>query len=671
MIQQHRCLSALALFCLAALLAPGAQAQTPDKPKDLTEMSLEDLLNVQVTSVSKKEQKLSSVAAAVYVITQEDIRRSGATNLPDVLRMAPGVQVAQINASTWAISIRGFNARYSSNVLVLIDGRTVYSSSFSGVFWDQQDVLLENIERIEVIRGPGGTIWGSNAVNGVINIITKSSKATKGGLINVGGGSEDQASESARYGGEIGKSGSYRIFGKYSRRADLPFSDGRNGADGWSQLHIGFRSDWDLSTRDSLTVSGDLFHTWESEAVKTSLLPGIPVQTFPQSFYVSGGDVLGRWKRTFSGGSETSLQTYYNQYQRTEFGIVETDKTFDIDFADHLTTHGRNDWVWGLGYRRAAIGLSPGGLETFNPPSRAEDLFTAFVQDEIRLSRSVSLTVGSKFEHNRFTGFEYEPSARIAWTVNEHSAIWMAVSRAIREPTRLDTELTAQLASFPVASNVVEVVTLRGNPKINEEKVVSWEAGYRAQINKTLSLDVAGFLSFYHSLITFEPQPTITTITPSGVRIEVPLLYENKGHARTYGGEVSMTWEPTRRWKIISGYSYLSMETGLDPSSQATLTLHTAGDNPRHMFQVRSLLNLSKNFDFDTSLYYTAKLSVGSVPSHTRVDVRLAWRPREKIEFSLVGQNLLGQRSLEFADANLFRETEPLRSVFGKITWHF
>ena len=667
MIQQFRRLSALAGFFLLA----GAGAQTTEKPKDLTAMSLDDLLNVQVTSVSKKEQKLSSAAAAIFVITQEDIRRSGATNIPDVLRMAPGVQVAQINASTWAISIRGFNARYSDHVLVLIDGRTVYSSTFSGVFWDQQDVLLEDIERIEIIRGPGGTIWGANAVNGVINIITKSAKATKGGLISVGGGSEDQASESVRYGDKIGKSGSYRVFGKFSKRADLPFSDGRNGADGWSQLHGGFRSDWDLSARDSVTVSGDIYQNWESEAARTSLIASPVLQTFPQSFEATGGNVVARWKRAFAGGSETSLQMYYDQFQRTELGIPELNKTFDIDFEDHLTTSGRHDVVWGLGYRRASIALAPGLFIALDPPSRTEDLFSGFVQDEIRLTHSVSLTVGSKFEHNRFTGFEFQPSARIAWAVNRHNAVWVAASRAIRQPTRNDTEVDAQLASFPVASNIVEVVRLEGNPSIHAEEVRDAEAGYRGQLSKTLSLDVTGFLSYYRNLINPEPQPIVTTILPSGLQIEAPLIYQNSADARGYGGEAYITWQPIRRWRISPGYSYLSMKTTLEPFSHVAASSDNSGDNPKHMFQVRSSLNLPRNFEFDSSLYYVTKLTQGSVPAHERLDCRLAWRPGEKIELSLVGQNLLGPRSLEFADANLFRETEPRRSIFGKITWRF
>jgi iron complex outermembrane receptor protein len=647
-------------------------SQSPEEKHDLTTMSLEDLMKVKVTSASRKEQTLSRTASAIYVITSEEIARSGATNVPDLLRMVPGVQVAQMTANTWAISIRGFNSRYSNNVLVLIDGRTVYSSSFGGVFWDQTELPLEDIDRIEVIRGPGGTVWGANAVNGVINIITKSSKVTKGGLISVGGGSEDLASTTIRYGDGIGQSGSYRLFGNYFQRADLPLPGSTtSGEDGWSRIHGGFRSDWDLSKRDLLTFQGDLFYNRESETVFTTLIPTPFTRSFAQSFDVGGGNLLGRWKRSSPGGSETSLQVYYDQYRRTELGIPETDKTLDVDFQNHLTTQGRHDVVWGVGFRSADISLAPGHFISFIPPARDENLFSTFIQDEIRLTNSLWLTAGSKFEHNRFTGFEYQPSVRLAWLPTRETTLWVAASRAIRQPVRQDADISTDLATFPLAANITEQVVLMGNPSLKAPAVHEFEAGYRSQLTKRLSLDVTGFLGFYRHLLTIEPQLPVTSLTPSGVLITVPFIYQNLAHAQNYGGEAYVTWNITSRWKISPGYSYLTMEQGLDPASHRAFLGVSPGDNPRHMFQVRSRLNLTRKLDVDNSLYYVDKLAVGNVPAYTRVDTRVGWRLGERTEFSLVGRNLLSARYTEFGDAIAFQNTQVRRNVFAKITWQF
>ena len=345
------------VLCAAAALSRG---QSPTA-KDLAQTSLEDLMNIEVTSVSKKEQKLSQAAAAVFVISQEDIRRSGATNIPDLLRMVPGIHVAQLDANIWAISIRGFTDRYGDKVLVLIDGRSVYTPLTSGVNWDQQDVPLEDIDRIEVIRGPGGTVWGANAVNGVINIITKSAKATQGGLASASGGSQESAQGLLQYGGTIGQKGAYRMFGSYGNVGNSPSPNGETVADGWHKLHSGVRSDWDLSPGDTMTVQGDLFQSREGQTIDTLFASDLPREAIIQdTITVGAGDILGRWNHTLADGSVTTLQVYYDGYRRVDRGLSETRNTLDFDFQHHLTIGSRQEIVWGLGYRTTSDNTTVG-----------------------------------------------------------------------------------------------------------------------------------------------------------------------------------------------------------------------------------------------------------------------------------------------------------------------
>src|SRR5271165_832641 len=402
---------------IAAIAFLSGLSGLAQQPKDLSQASLEDLMNIQVTSVSKKEQSLSKAGAAVFVITQEDIRRSGATNIPDLLRMVPGVNVARMSANTWAISIRGFNDSFADKVLVLIDGRSVYNPITSGVSWDQQDVPLEDIERIEVIRGPGGTVWGANAVNGVINIISKHSKATQGGLVVAGTGSGQSADGLVQYGGSAGGDGSYRVFGRYFRDDSAALANGIHGDDGWHGSHAGFRSDWDLSGHDTLMVQGDYFGTSEGQTLTTLISNQLPnLYTFNDKIAVETHDVLGKWTHGFSNGSEATLQLYYDHVRRNGEGAVEFLDTGDLDFQYHFRIGSRQDVVAGVGYRLNDQGLRPGYTISFDSGHRVDNLFNTFVQDEIRLAGSLALTVGSKLEHNSYTGFEYELSAQLVWT---------------------------------------------------------------------------------------------------------------------------------------------------------------------------------------------------------------------------------------------------------------
>ena len=661
----------LALNGLVPITSPGQSSSPPD----LTQASLEDLMNIQVTSVSKKEQKLSKAGAAVYVITQEDIRRSGATNIPDLLRMAPGVHVAQINAHSWAISIRGFTQRFRDKVLVLIDGRSVYTPTTSSVNWDQQDVPLEDIERIEIIRGPGGAVWGANAVNGVINIITKSAKATEGGLMSAGAGSQETAQGLAQYGGKIGRKGAYRVFGNYSNTGNSPSPTAGSLVDGWHKSHGGFRFDWDLSPRDTMTVQGDLFRAREGQTTSTLFSNDLFRKAIiDDRIAVGAGDVLGRWNHTLSNGSDTSLQVYYDRYNRVERGSDEVRNTIDLDFQHHLTLGSRHDIVWGLGYRSTSDSITPGYAVRYEPDHRTDNLASTFVQDEIRLADSLWFTIGSKFEHNAYTGFEYEPSARLVWALTDRQAIWASASRAIRQPSRSDFHFVVDLATFPLDTGGIGVIELTGSSDRKAERLHDFEVGYRAQMSKQLSLDVATFSSFYHGLQTQEPGDPFFTRDPALPHLVIPKVFDDNAHAHNYGVEFFANWNVTRRWRISPGYTFLQMHVTGDPASQDPNAGSIANESPKHQFQIRSLLNLTRHLDWDSALSQVGHLTHGgngSTPGYTRLDTRLGWRIGESLEFSIAGQNLLSPGRAEYHDVYGVFHTLVARSAFGKFTWRF
>jgi len=624
-------------------------------------------MNMQVTSVSKKEQKLSKTGAAVFVITQEDIRRSGVTNIPDALRLAPGVDVARVDANRWAISIRGFNDQHGNKVLVLIDGRSVYSPSFSGVFWDMVDVPLEDIDRIEVVRGPGGTMWGANAVNGVINIITLSSSATQGGLISAGSGSEDRGDGLVQYGGQIGQDGSYRIFAKYFDVGNSVFPNGQQAADGWQAGHAGFRSDWDLSPQDSLTVQGDFLKTDESETNTLLFANALPlVETFNEGITATAGNVLARWNHTLNNGSQMSLQVYEDYSRHFEQGFLDGEDTVDLDFQHHIRLGARNDVVWGLGARLIDTDYGAGYSFTILPNHRLDYLFSAFFQDELKLSSSVSLTLGSKGENNSYTGFDYEPSLQLVWAPSDRQTLWISAARAIRQPSALDNGLEDYASAIPFGSTFAILKTM-GNPRIQAEQLRDIEAGYRAQPGKRVTVDLTAFGGMYRDLESLEAQAPYVLIQNSVPFLILPYIFDNSAAAHTYGGEFSSNWRVTNRWRTGAGYSYFHMNLRGSPA-----VVSPPGQSPDHQFQVKSLLDLPHHLEWDSTLEFVSHLPAMNIPAYARLDSRIGWRIGEFIELSLVGQNLLTPRHAEFSSgvyptAYTFVE----RSVFGKVTWRF
>src|SRR5580700_6331931 len=657
----------------AGLQAPPTQEKPPitsTSQKDLTGTSIEDLMNMEVTSASKKEQKLSQVAAAIFVITQEDIRRSGATNIPDVLRIAPGVQVAQLDANIWVITIRGFSDRFADKVLVLIDGRTVYTPTTSGVYWDQQDVPLEDVERIEVIRGPGGTIWGANAVNGVINITTRSAKDTKGGLVSLSGGSGESSQGLLQWGGRAGQAGGYRVFGKYEGTGSLPLADGTPGGDGWHLWHTGFRSDLDLSAKDSLTIQGDFLRTSEGEILNVVLANALPQQpTFSSRTEVYAANILERWNRKVSEGSTITLQAYYDGYDRHEEGGYEGRRTFDLDFQNHVAVSGGNDLVWGLGYRVTSDNLTPKYSKSYVPAQRTDNLLSAYVEDEWKATRALHFIFGSRLEHNGYTGFEFEPSAQLVWTPTKRQSVWASAARSIRQPARADTAIQIDLAIVPLPGGDFGVKEVMANPSRKAEELIAYQFGYRAEVSKKLSFDVATFWNRYHHLQTDEPGNPFFTASPAPPHFVFPETSSDNAHARTYGVEAFLDWSVTKRWRISPGYTYLQMAVSPDASSLDTSVSSEAEDSPKHGYTIRSQVTLPRNFEWDTSLYFVGALPNQGIASYNRLDMRVAWRFGESTEFSLVGQNLLTPRHEEFGDdAPLHTLVE--RRLVAKVVWN-
>jgi iron complex outermembrane recepter protein len=637
---------------------------------DLSRMDVEDLMNIKVTSVSKREQSLARTAAAVYVIGQEDIRRSGAMNLPDLLRMVPGVDVRQIDANTWAISVRGFTNRYSNKVLVLIDGRSVYSASFSGVYWENHDMPLEDIERIEVIRGPGATVWGANAVNGVISIFTKPAKDTQGGLAVVGGGSQVHSLELVQYGGRAA-GGNFRAFAKHFDIGNSRMPDGSLAADHWMRIHGGFRGDWDLSPRDNLMVQGDLFANEANQLRRDGYYPTPGAAVHNEAMDATGGDLLARWNHTAASGSQTSLQAYFDSYRRTDFALPEFMRSFDLDFQHHLASRGRHDLVWGLGYRASLTGVAPGFALKVSPRVKTDQLYSAFLQDEIRLADSLWLTAGLKVEHNPYTKFQTEPSIRLAWSPPGGSqTIWASASKALRQPARTDTSLEMEMQRLSLGPDLVQSLRLVGNPSPKNEELRDYELGYRRDLSAKLSFDGASFVSFYHHLNSFElGRPSIVPGVPATVVI--PAIIGNLARAFDWGGEASVRWSITSRWRIAPGYSYLHAALRSEPESTGQPVFEVATDFPRHTAQLRSTLNLGQKTEFDQSVYYTARLPGSAIPGHVRVDLRLVRRLGERVEASVVGQNLLKPRATEYGDSVEIVGSQVVRSVYGQIAWRF
>jgi len=628
-------------------------------------------LETEVSTVTRQESTVGKTPAAVFVITNEMIQRSGVRNIPDALRMAPGVEVARVDANKWAISIRGFNNQFANKLLVQIDGRTVYTPTFGGVFWDVQDVLLEDVDRIEVIRGPGATVWGANAVNGVINILTKSSRETQGMFGEAGGGTEERAYGSLRYGGRISRDATYRIWGKWFDR-DQGF-DPAGAADDWRSGRGGYRVDWDASCCDLVTVQGDAYRgSAGGRNAYTSLAPLSPAPPFffrdvDERTDLAGFNNLLRWTHELGEDSDWTAQTYYDRTERTlnELMLRENRDTVDFDFQHRFRLAEIHGIIWGFGYRNTRDQfINPADLTPigFLPPSRADDLFSYFVQDEITLrDEFLFLTGGAKFQHNDYTGFELQPTVRLLCTPTDRQSIWAAVSRAVRTPTRTDDDVSltlspAAFAPFPPPAGPLAPVFPRilGNRDVDSEEVVAYEIGMRAQMTERFSWDLALFLNDYRSLRTAVPGPL--TVDPT-----VPAYYANQiiagtGTGITYGFEPALNYRATDRWTLSGAYTFLRMDVDVDTEN-----------SPRNRVYVQSSHDLGNDWEFDLMGRYVDNVPGQGVPAYLMMDARLAWYPTDVCELYVVGRNLLDSAHPEFS-GNPFlgtMATEVQREVYG------
>jgi iron complex outermembrane receptor protein len=638
---------------------------------DLIGLSLEDLMDVKVTSVSKKEQSLSDSAAAIFVITNEDLKRSGVTNIPDALRMVPGLSVARIDSNKWAVNSRGTGSRFGDKLLVLIDGRSVYTPSFSGVYWEVQNVMLEDVERIEVIRGPGATLWGANAVNGVINIITRHAEDTQGGLVSVGGGINEPAFANTRYGTSLGKSTYARIYAKGFKEDEFQSSQGDDAGDDWDMHQGGFRWESNLNANDSINLQGDIYQgNINQQMILPSLAAPYSIKVDDDT-EVSGGNLMARWQTILSSTSEFTLQAYYDGTEREEAFVHERRNSFDLDFQHRFSPGTRHDIVWGTRYRYTIDDFAANSVVSITPESREDNLYSAFLQDEISLVQNyLRLTLGSKFEHNDYTGYEVQPGLRLLWLPRPDHRLWTSVSRAVRTPSRVEsggTVLTKVIppssASFglPVAINTV------GTSEYASEKLTAYELGYRFVPNQAFSLDITTFHNDYDKARTVE----VGDYVNRGTYIEQDLYFNNNFSAHSYGGEVSGAWQAARWLKLDLAWSYLvsDMEDG-----------GQVGQEPKHQTSLRSAFTPREDWDLDiwfryvdsTSVIYTAAAdNLFDIDDYFTLDIRLAWRPADRWELSLIGQNLLESSHLEFVQESFTLPTEVERGIYGKITYQF
>jgi len=666
-------------YCLSLWIFHYGLSRAEEDTREVFDLSVEDLLNAKVTSVAKKAQSLNDAPAAVFVISNEDIKRSGATSIPDALRLAPGLDVARIDANKWAVSARGFNGRWANKLLVLIDGRSAYTRSFAGVYWENQDVMMEDIDRIEVIRGPGATLWGANAVNGVVNIITKSSADTQGVSLNAGGGTQEQGFGSLRYGAKLGEDTTARAYVKGFNRAENTHQSGGGAGDDWDKAQGGFRLDSQFSIQDNLTFQGDIYQTQTNNfAYYPQLTP--PFQVAGQeSNNDYGGNVLGRLQHTFSPTSDYTLQFYYDTYTRDDVSLYESRDTLDLDFQHRFALLARHEIIWGMNYRFGHDRLEGRQLQNgsipydLNPASVNDQVFSGFIQDELTLiDNKLWLTVGSKFEHNDYSGFEGQPSARIMWAPHNQHRLWAGVSRAVRTPSRGDQNISALTRviqprdlPFPVA------IISEGSSRYRSEEVISYELGYRTTFSKSTSLDVTGFYNDYRDLrAALEGAPDASGI-PSGLPLLQPVILSNALKGKTYGVEIAAVWQMLDWWRWDATYSWLHSQLDtLAGSRQISIS-------PEQQMSLRGQLSPWEAIDLDFWFRYVDNnFAVGSVKDayikgYATLDLRAAWRPYPGIELSLVGQNLLEPNHLEYVQETQTFPTLIDRGVYGKISWNY
>ncbi|ACN17575.1 putative TonB dependent receptor (outer membrane receptor family protein) [Desulforapulum autotrophicum HRM2] len=635
---------------------------------EMLDMDLSSLMQIQITSAGRKAQDLVDVPAAVYVIDRDDIQNSSATCVPELLRMVPGLQVARISSSKWAIASRGFNGTFSNKLLVQIDGRSVYTSAYSGVYWDTLNLPLENIEQIEVIRGPGATLWGANAVNGVINIITKTAAETQGGKVTATMGNQERGSASFRYGKQLKNDLYGRFYASHHAQDSYTYLGDKSDADDdWQITTGGFRLDNNVGINDSWTFQGDIYHGENNQWVDTLWIPDLPYLIRAQDqVHTNGGNLLGRWEHGISEKQSWTLQVYYDFTTRDEIYLEQTNHIVDIDFQHRFQVKNCHDLVWGMGYRVVKDDFSNSYQVEFSPDSQTNNLVSAFLQDEIALLKDrVWLTIGSKFEHNEYSGFEVQPNLRLLWKPQEKHSLWASIARAVRTPSR--AEDSGKVITYIIPPPFFTEVSVWGNSDFDSEELIAYEAGYRYIPSKNLSIDMTLYYNDYRDLQSYSEASPFS-----------PVYFVNSMEGQTYGLEITTTWTPADWIDTEFSYTYidLSMEDENNESFQSADI--TEGSSPQNQFYARANIKLRENLRLNLWGHYTDQLKASSISassSNTVVDdyinfnANIKWSPKENLEITLAGENLFDNRHLEFIQEAFTSPIEVERSIYLKITW--
>lgn len=660
----------LASLLISGLLLfgmPGVAADSLTNEPILANLSFEQLSQIQVITASKRPEALASTPAAVYVLTDDDIHRLGVTTMPDALRYVPGMDVAMINSSQWGVAARGFNGQYANQLLVMMDGRSVYNPSFGGVNWRMPDAVLEDLERIEVVRGPGGTLWGANAVNGVINILTKSAKDTQGGLVKAGGGSFNEVITAARYGFKISEDTYARVYSKYDQFGETPAAQGGNSQDDWSRWRSGFRMDSQVDRNTAFTLQGDF------QFVEANAVAPVPNLTPPNygtleqlRFHQLDANILGRWAREYSDDSSLSVQAYYDYFEDRNLAANQFLHTLDLDLQHNFIWGERQRINWGAGYRVTFDTLEAGQILSVPGRSQANDqLLSLFGQDEIAVVlEEVFLTLGTKLEHNDYTGWEVSPSARLRWQPTQRQTLWGAVSRAVTTPNHLSTGMAYNLRVVPPGGlgpgSPATLVQIQGQSDRVEE-LLAYEIGYRIQPIERVSVDVAAFYNEYSDLLVLENGAVIAGTPPV-----LPVNWVNRIDGHTHGVEVALGWQPLDYWRLQGSYTWFESDV-----ARASVGRGDGAASPEHKFSLRSTVDLGAHWEWDTGLRYVSELTSVNVPAYLELDMRLAWKPTVNWEVALVGQNLLDKSHYEFPRGLSPLLSEVPRSVYLTVACRF
>lgn len=653
------------LFLSASAVLSGAPAWAQDV--DPFALSPEQLFEAEVISASRSPESVWEAPAAIYVVSASDIERAGATSIAEALRLVPGVQVARINASGWAVSVRGFNSPLANKLLVLIDGRETYDALFSGVYWDVQDTAIEDIERIEVIRGPGASLWGANAVNGVINIITRRAAETQGWLVSAVAGDVEQAGLTVRYGGRAGESTQWRIYGRAFERDAQQSLTGIDDNSDWRAWRGGFRIDSDLSVRDALTVQGDAYRSETGQLRLVSSFSAPFTALEPETIDADGGNVLARWTRDMDGDARFTAQAYVDITRRDQRTLEDRRTTFDLDVQYEFPTLGAHELIAGMRYRHSTDDITSTEIIRSDSNTHRSELLSAFIQDQVALAPAWRLTVGSKFDQNDYTGFEIQPNLRVQWS-GERQTLWASVSRAVRSPSELDREFDILLAAGPPPPMTVLPLTIEllPSPDFESEEVVAHEFGYRRQITPALAMDIALFHNRYEGLATLTPLAPHLGVDPDRF-ILIPIATTNATKGETRGGEIVFDWRARDDLNLSLVYSLLDIE--LDGPPGAIDAEIGEGQAPSNQGNLRLQWDATERLALDATFYYVDELPVYQIDAYVRTDLRVGYRLTDQLQFDLIGQNLFGDWHREFTAPGDANAAVIGRSLFGRFTW--